>query len=255
LAVHVEEAPARPAAPAGGHGGARAAPAHGPAHGKGHKGGHGGGDGHGGGGGHGGSWIVTYSDMITLLMAMFICIITFSSREPERYSKKRDSLMYGEGGTGIAGKMSSSLEQDAVVWRKRPVSARAGQHGSEMPPLYSEPALEATAAVLRRLDGPLAGTLADNYALRVPLAVLFGPDGTVSAAGKELLASVARNLRQLPYDIAFQFDDARDLPRGVRLCQHLAEEQGIPPSRLAVGVREGPREWSSSVWITFARRQ
>ena len=36
---------------------------------------------HGDHGGHGDKWLVTYCDMITLLIAFFICILTFASKE------------------------------------------------------------------------------------------------------------------------------------------------------------------------------
>ena len=56
-----------------------------------------------GGGGHGASWIVTYSDMITLLMTLFIVIVTFGTKQQDKYSKKNDSVVGGKGGLGAAG--------------------------------------------------------------------------------------------------------------------------------------------------------
>lgn len=224
---------------------------HGGGHGKGHGGGHA--DGH-GGGGHGGSWLVTYCDMITLLMAMFICIITFSSREPERYSKKRDSLMYGEGGTGIAGNLARGLEHDSFLWRKRPLSARSGLAGSEIPPRYSDPAERSTAQVLRELDEKPLGTLADSYGLRVPLAMLFTADGKLTASARQLLQAVTRNLKNLPYDILFELNDPATLAKGVALAEYVATTFGLPPSRMAVGMHPTTDAVGPSVWIVFSRR-
>src|SRR5262249_21869858 len=84
-------------------------------------------------GGHGGGWIVTYSDMITLLMACFIMIITFSTKEKEGYSRKRDSLIGGGGGTGLAGPSGQGRDRDAVVWLMHPLLARLAETGSELP--------------------------------------------------------------------------------------------------------------------------
>jgi hypothetical protein len=233
-------------------------------HEEGHGGGHGhgghekkhGGDDHGGGhGGHGGSWLVTYCDMITLLMALFICIITFASKEPERYSKKQDSLLYGSGGTGIAGLLRQGMEQDSIVWRRRPMRARVGTTGSEMPPRYSESSLESTAEILRQLDQPAIGTLEDNYGMRVPISLLFSPDAKISPTGQQLLSAVARNIRSLPYDIHFQVNNPSDVPKAVMLSKFLWEQQGILPSRIGVGILEMPGTWSPSVWLTFHRKR
>src|SRR5262245_60262712 len=221
-------------------------------HAKGH-GGHGG-EGH-GGGGHGGSWLITYCDMITLLMAMFICIITFASKEPERYAKKKDSLMYGAGGTGIAGMMQRGMEQDSIVWRRRPMRGRVGPSGSEMPPRFSESALESTAEVLRGLEETGLGTLEDNYGIRVPLALLFASDGRISPSGKQVLQAVARNVKSLPYDIHLQVNAAANVAKAVMVAKYLWEQQGILPGRMGVGVREAPETWSSSLWMTFHRRR
>jgi hypothetical protein len=159
------------------------------AHAAGHKKGHrqgGYGDDH-GGGGHGGSWIVTYCDMITLLIACFICIITFASKEKEKYFTNRDSVLYGPGGGGVAGRAAPGGDHDSVIWRQRPMSARFNAPGSETAPMFSDPALEVTAEVFRQLDGPTIGTVGDRYVMRVPLASLFVSGRELSATGKLLL--------------------------------------------------------------------
>jgi hypothetical protein len=193
--------------------------------------------------------------MITLLIALFICIITFASKEPERYSKKLDSLMYGTGGTGIAGLLQRGMEQDSVLWRKRPMRARSGNVGSEMPPLHSDASLESTAEILRRLDGPTPGTLEDSYAMRVPISMLFGSDQRLSPGGRQLFQVIANNIRALPYDIQLQVNNQGDVPKAVVIAKYLWEQLGIAPSRTGVGTRTAPRTWGSSLWIIFHRRR
>src|SRR5690242_8089265 len=145
-----------------------------------------------GGGGHSCKWIVTYSDMITLLMACFIMIITFSSKEKENFAKKQDSLIGGTGGVGVAGPLKQGADSD--LWRMRPPLARQTQVGSEMPPQYSDPAFQSTGELLRGLEGSALGTLADSYSLRIPLRLLFQKDTELSPSGRQLLHAVARNL-------------------------------------------------------------
>jgi hypothetical protein len=217
-------------------------------------GGHGDGHNEEHGGGHGGSWIVTYSDMITLLMALFICIITFSSKEPEKYGKKRDSVLHGLGGDGSAGQTASGLDKDGYVWRQRPLSARLGLPGSEMPPTYSDPSQEATAEVLRSLEGPTLGRLGDRFALEASLDSLFESDKRLSPSGKLLLQALGRSLRSLPYEIYFEMSDARYVAQGVVMAQFVVENAAIHPSRLGVGIRAGGEPWRGSVAMVLARR-
>src|SRR5207253_2666337 len=148
--------------------------------------------GHGHGSGHeGGAWIITYCDMITLLIAFFICIVTFSSRESgnQKYAKMRDSVLYGEGGTGTAGDPVKGADQDAVLWRQVLISASRGSNGSRVPPRYSNPSLNATQKVLGMMEEPTVGTLADSYSLRMPLTLLFDSAGQLTPTGRALLSA------------------------------------------------------------------
>ncbi len=206
------------------------------------------------GGGHGGGWIVTYSDMVTLLMACFIMVITFASKEPEKYSPQKNSILYGEGGTTPAGAAKEILDRDAIVWRVRPPLARLGKGGSEMPALYADSTRQSTAEVLRSLELSAANPLSDSYTIRLPLGLVFEADDRLSPSGVNVLHAVAQNLRRLPYEIRVEVDDARHLPQSVLVCQQLAEKEGIFPSRLAAGVRPSAEPWNPSIWLCFDRR-
>jgi hypothetical protein len=208
------------------------------------------------GGGHGGGWLVTYCDMITLLIAFFICIVTFASRESgkEQHPRKRDSLLYGTPGTGLAGGKQAGSNRESIVWRQLPVAAQPQRPGADVAPLYSDPELDATAAALHLLESPTIGTLAESYSMRVPMGLLFTADGQLTPSGEQLLSAVAGSLRRLPYDILIQVDDARYTPRAVALAQHLARREGIAPFRLGAGVRESPEPWNASVWFLYNQR-
>ena len=91
----------------------------------------------GGGGGHGGNWIVTYADMITLLMAGFIVIVTFGSRESDKLAPRNDSAISSQSGSGIVGMARKGPDKDHVVVRRPPMAGNAFDRGSEMPALYS----------------------------------------------------------------------------------------------------------------------
>ena len=210
-------------------------------------------DGHDGGGGHGGTWIGTYCDMITLLIACFIMIITFASKEKDKMSKHNGSIAEGPGGKGVAGQAHKGDERDSLFWRVPPPN-RVTTEGSEVAPLYGDVPLEQTADLLRRLEADRSRTLADSYQLQIPLRLLFTPRGDLSPRGTQLLQAIGRTLRPLPFDLHCQVDDARHLPRAIDLAFSFAQKEGVHPGRLGVGVCGSAEPWKESVWFTFARR-
>jgi hypothetical protein len=192
--------------------------------------------------------------MITLLIACFICIITFASSEKEKYSKKRDSLLYGTGGVGIAGPLADGLDLDSMVARQRPLSARLGTNGSETLPMHGSAGMEAASEVIRQLEAPIPGTLQDSYAMQLPIRLLLGPDNRLTEVGTGILHSVADNIRHLPYDLYFQVDDAEDLPKAVILTTYLAQSQSIHPGRLGVGVSNAVSPSADTIRLFLARQ-
>jgi flagellar motor protein MotB len=203
------------------------------------------------GGGHGGSWLITYCDMITLLMACFIMIITFGSKEQEKYSPKKDSVMDGLGGSGWVGVAMRSMDKESVVWRQRPPLSRISRQGSETPPSYSQAADVLGAEVLKNLAGAKKlGDLSDNYDLDIPVDTLFNSQGQVSDSGKQLLHAIAGNIRDLPYDIFIEASHGSDLPRLIKINQHFAEQEQIFPGRLAIGFKP-TRNQQRAPFISF----
>src|SRR5689334_23045171 len=128
-------------------------------------------------GGHGGGWLVTYCDMVTLLMACFIMVITFGNVEQDKFQPDRRSLAGGKGGSGPAGPEKKVWDHTRVVSQLRSPLAWLSEEGSEMPPMYSDPTPELTADLLHPLDVTPVGTLADNYRFRVPSGLLFDGEG------------------------------------------------------------------------------
>ena len=97
------------------------------------------------------AWVMTYSDVITLLMTFFVLLLTFATAEPENFERMRFSMFGGGAGTGIAGAAHSGLDHDAVLWRERPKTARLSTRGAEMPASSGDALLTSVAKGLSSL--------------------------------------------------------------------------------------------------------
>jgi hypothetical protein len=225
------------------------------AHAAGHHGHKHGKHGHGDHGGHGDKWLVTYCDMITLLIAFFICILTFASKENgnKSHARLRDSLVYGPGGTGAAGDKSASA--DSIVWRQVLASVSAQSVGSSTAPRHSDPHMHLNEQVLDMLDNATETILDDNFSFRVPLVVLMSDDKAFSPAGKRLLGNIAFSLRQFPFDLIVQIDDPAIFPIAFRLTKQVTELANVAPSRAGISLADnGPRQRNSVRFLFVAQR-
>ena len=189
------------------------------------------------GGGHGGNWIVTYADMITLLMAGFIVIVTFGSRESDKMSPRSDSVISTSTGSGLAGMLRKGPDKEAVVTRRPPMAGNAYSTGSEMPPMYSDIPIEVTKSVQAAIDEtPPVGRLADNYDIVYPIGLVFNGD-ELSQAGVSRLMAAAKQVRQLPFEILIQVGDPRDFAKTIRVYTYLFQTCELSPLRLGVGLK------------------
>jgi chemotaxis protein MotB len=189
------------------------------------------------GGGHGGRWIVTYSDMITLLMTLFIVIVTFGSKEQDKGSKKLDSVVGGMGGTGVAGPTGQGIGRDAVMVRMSPLS-RSVYSGSQTPPTYSDPGDQPAGTALKALQEQPLGQLSDNFAFRVPFDFVFDSAGKVSPSGATFLRTVAGAVRRLPFNIQVRVTNKSRAAGAAKVVQYLFAEAGLYPGRLGVAISQ-----------------
>lgn len=150
---------------------------------------------------------------------------------------RSDSVISTSSGSGTAGNLRKGPDKDAIVVRRPPMAGNAYDHGSEMPPMYSDIPIEVVKSVQASLDeSPPLGRLADNYDIVYPIGLVFN-DNELSQAGIGRLQAAARQVKQLPFEILIQVGSARDFGKTVRVYQYLFETCDISPLRLGVALK------------------
>jgi len=200
------------------------------------------------------SWILTYSDVITLLMTFFVLLLTFSTDQIERFERMRVSLLGGNRGTGIVTEMPASLDYDELVWRERPRIARSAPQGSRSPPRFSDPALIAVGKGLKSLNEPDRRPIGKSHVLALPLRLLLDGRGRVTPVGARMLSELANRVRSLPYLLEVQVAGAGHLAEAAAVVEFLAERAALRPASLAVGVRPGGTAELDKIWIVLERQ-
>ena len=182
------------------------------------------------------AWLMTYSDVITLMMTFFILLMTFSTTEKENFERLQVAMFSGGDASGFVG--DGKISEDALVVRERPRSARKAQRGSEMPPIHKDVTTETLKKGLESLKtNPRDPTANRTITMRLPM--LVGSDGDISDFGEQMMKMLARQLNGFPLELTLDVSGDGDAGRAVALAMHLTEQQGILPGRVAVGVDRG----------------
>ncbi len=200
--------------------------------------------------GHGGNWIVTYADMITLLMAGFIVVVTFANRDTnDNMIKKSDSISGGQGGTGYAGATRKSADKDSVAVRKAPGRGNPFAQGSRTPPMYSESPMEVSKNVRKLLDEDRIGDLGDSYEVSFSYGVLFETPSQLSSVGKLQLKRIASQMKSLPYDLIARVGPEEDIGRALVVQKFFMEEGFIHPVRTGISFAASKESGTLYLWM------
>ena len=181
------------------------------------------------------SWLMTFSDVITLLMTFFILLLTFATSEPEQFARMQLAMFGGGGAQGLAGQVPEPNERDSVLVRERPRAGRATLRGSEMPPIHTDPVYESLANGLAGLEEDERRQVSTQHALLMPLHLVFTSDGAISSLGHQQLRMLAKFMRTQKLDVDFLVAQKPDMERARLLASHLFEVESIQPGRLGIG--------------------
>lgn len=206
-------------------------------------------------------WLITYADMITLLMVLFIVLFSMSQVDLAKYQKLKTSLSGALGGSdspiqGGAGVLSSGtspipLESIAVQARQALESQQAQQAAQAEEKEQLEATKEALGAQLEKVGlGGSVGMRVERRGLVVTIAsdqVLFEPgQAQLRPAGRALIDELAAPLAALPNPLrieghtddvpingAFPSNWELSTARATTVLRELATNHGIDSARLS----------------------
>lgn len=219
-------------------------------------------------------WMVTYSDVISLLVTFFVMLLTFSTQDKEKFDKAKGSL---QGALGIGMDEAGRLSQTGMLTERSHSGGRASSTGMDFPPDTEE--LQRTVLDMNfRLKEEKLGLaitmrmMRRGVGLRIPAGLIFhGDTALLKLRGEEYMSKIAAAVRALSNNIevmnyvdrgpaiggreaAWRLTHARS----ARIVEFLNKRRGIEAKRFTAGgmgdsrpLRRKPTSWDSRVEITL----
>ena len=192
-------------------------------------------------------WLLTYSDMITLLMAFFIMMYSMSVLNLQKFREVAFSIRSGFGGPleGGPGMLSFPQRKDSIAPNLNDIAESSGPGAipgvaKEMSEYIKEQGLSRIVRMRVEERGLVVSLVTDE--------VLFDKGrAELRPTAKRILHKVAEAVRDIPNDIAVEGHTC-DLPintaqfpsnwelstaRATTVVRCLIEESGIPPRRVS----------------------
>ena len=180
------------------------------------------------------AWFMTYSDVITLLMTFFILLLTFATSEPETFTRMQVAMFGGGGATGIAGPKPESIEEDSFVIRRRPISGRLTDRGTETPPMYTDPLRQSVSAGLQSLEDSEEVEDADQRAVDLSIPLLFDAPDSLSRTGQKLVRLLGTQMARMKLLLRIEIAGTDTIEYGITLATELQKQPGIEPSQVSL---------------------
>ena len=194
----------------------------------------------------GNEWLITYSDLVTLLLVFFVLLYAFSKVDLEKFQGFVESFQ----GQGVLMEGSGVLEESLVGGQKkrppwRPFLRECGRHVPSDNTVFEKEGL---------LDLVEVSYQEVGVALNIKEAILFDSGNAVLKPGaRELLNRLAGFLDEIPNEIVVEgHTDNRPIStlrypsnwelsvdRAVKVVRYLTEEEGLEPGKfVALGYGE-----------------
>lgn len=180
-------------------------------------------------------WVMTFSDVITLLMTFFILLLTFATNQPETFDRMQVAVFGGGGASGFASK-AEGMEKDALLMRERSRAGRMSQDGSEIPPEHNEQVLASIDKGVAGLEDKELREVFNSHSIKIPWKRLLDAKGNLSSEGQQRMKMFAIQLKRLPLEFKVFVDQGDAVPKGLQLINHLVQKERIVSSTVGIGV-------------------
>jgi len=190
-------------------------------------------------GGHSvGLWYVSFADMITLLLAFFVMLSTFSSYDHDARTKFAGACYYVVTNTIFTAR---DVPHPSFAQVTSPV-VDFTKDGSEKPTELND---EEVMNLLRREVSPDDRAFFEQKVLALPAKSLWDRDGELRDEGVDLLARLGEYIRQDPCAVLIAYPPngesgeafigaAYRAERAYAVLKHLAEVEQIPAKQLGM---------------------
>jgi len=195
------------------------------------------------------NWLVTFSDVMSLLLTFFVMLLTFSTQDREQFDKASGSL---RGAMGVVMPDIGRLPRTGMLKDRHFTVGRHTPAGMDFPPEFEPLAYEVSGLNVRLRNQKIGATihmlaLSRGVLVRIPSGLVFEKDSSrLAPNGQRLLDTVAEVVRELPNEIEIAAHLRTDFPqpgdvaweithqRAGRIAEILAARKGLSPARLCV---------------------
>ena len=216
-------------------------------------------------------WVVTFTDMISLLVTFFILLLTFSSMDSYE-ALKVDSFLQGNRGMHSAG--GSSLVD---VAKEDQLAASTIERGASRPHTRPPEGLQESIEEMGQRETSAHQSLdmndvGDGFLIEFNAAESFAPGSTeLSSALRKSLGEIARVLEHYPHQVvvegfsdgafkpspSYRSEDEISLARADRAAQYMLQESGLSPKMIqlaGLGSREAVADNATATGRQLNRR-
>ncbi len=193
--------------------------------------------------------MLTFTDLMTLLLAFFILVLSFSALRPEKASLAAASAVSALGAERLGGNLVEQFFAPlARPYRDRDIEAEKARREGDRPRGVMRDRQAAVASVLASVPGSGIDAAAGGFAVRLPAAALFSGDSfRPESSPKAVLDRLAEVSRTGGAQVSVEVRDAgpetgetgaasrdRLIVRSDAVARYLNGTGGIPAERIFV---------------------